>query len=82
MVARPRGKGRESEFPFGLSRVLTTAIFVDAADADFRASALFAVCFSVFHDKWVVSIFVQTSGIYADQREGAVSSTKTQPCLP
>ena len=44
--------------------------FVDAADADFRASALFAVCFfRCFHDKWVVSIFLfRPAGFYAGHR--------------
>ena len=37
-------KGRESEFPFG-AEPRADDVFVDAADADFRAPALFAVCF-------------------------------------
>ena len=44
-------KGRESEFPFG-AESCADDVFADAADADFRASALFAVCFlRYFHDR-------------------------------
>ena len=44
-------KGRESEFPFG-AESCADDVFADAADADFRASALFAVCFlRCFHDR-------------------------------
>lgn len=37
-------KGRESEFPFG-AEPRADDVFVDAADADFRPTALFAICF-------------------------------------
>lgn len=37
-------EGRESEFPFG-AEPCADDVFADAADADFRTSALFAVCF-------------------------------------
>lgn len=62
-------KGRESEFPFG-AEPGADDIFADAADADFRTSALFAVCFfRCFHDKWFVSIFLfRPAGFYAGQR--------------
>ena len=44
-------KGRESEFPFG-AESCADDVFADAADADFRASALFVVCFlRYFHDR-------------------------------
>ena len=76
-------EGRKAEFPFG-AEPRADDVFVDAADADFRASALFAVCFfRCFHDKWFVSIFFQTSGILRRPAGKAqFSSTKTQPCLP
>ena len=76
-------EGRESEFPFG-AEPRTDDVFADAADTDFRASALFAVCFfRCFHDKWFVSIFFQTSGILRRPAGKAqFSSTKTQPYLP
>ena len=76
-------EGRESEFPFG-AEPRADDVFADAADTDFRASALFAVCFfRCFHDKWFVSIFFQTSGILRRPAGKAqFSSTKTQPCLP
>ena len=46
-----RQRAEKRSFRSGLSRVLTT-YFADAADADFRASALFAVCFlRCFHDE-------------------------------
>jgi hypothetical protein len=62
-------EGRKAEFPFG-AEPRADDVFVDAADADFRASALFAVCFfRCFHDKWVVSIFLfRPAGFYAGQR--------------
>lgn len=44
-------KGRESEFPFG-AEPRADDVFADAADADFRTPALFAVCFlRCFHDR-------------------------------
>ena len=44
-------KGRESEFPFG-AESCADDVFADAADADFRPTALFAVCFlRCFHDR-------------------------------
>ena len=62
-------EGRKAEFPFG-AEPRADDVFVDAADADFRASALFAVCFfRCFHDKWVVSIFLfRPAGFYAGHR--------------
>ena len=76
-------EGRKAEFPLG-TEPRADDVFTDAADADFRASALFAVCFfRCFHDKWFVSIFFQTSGILRRPAGKAqFSSTKTQPCLP
>ena len=44
-------KGREAEFPFG-AEPRADDVFADAADTDFRASALFAICFlRCFHDR-------------------------------
>lgn len=37
-------EGREAEFPFG-AEPRADDVFVDAADADFRPTALFAICF-------------------------------------
>ena len=44
-------EGRETEFPFG-AEPRADDVFADAADADFRTPALFAVCFlRCFHDR-------------------------------
>ena len=44
-------EGREAEFPFG-TEPRADDVFADAADADFRTPALFAVCFlRCFHDR-------------------------------
>ena len=62
-------KGRKAEFPFG-TEPGADDISADAADADFRAPALFAVCFlRCFHDKWCVSIFLfRPAGFYGGHR--------------
>ena len=63
-------KGRESEFPFG-AESCADDVFADVTDADFRAPALFAICFfRCFHDKWFVSIFC------SDQRDFTPASGK------
>ena len=44
-------EGRKAEFPFG-AEPRADDVFADAADADFRPTALFAVCFlRCFHDR-------------------------------
>ena len=71
-------KSRESEFPFG-TEPRTDDIFANATDADFRTSALFAICFSMISS--LSAFFVQTSGILRRPTGKAeFSSTKTQPC--
>ena len=55
-------EGRKAEFPFG-AEPCADDVFADVTDADFRAPALFAICFfRCFHDKWL-SIFC------SDQRD-------------
>ena len=44
-------EGRKAEFPFG-AEPRADDVFADAADADFRTPALFAICFlRCFHDR-------------------------------
>ena len=44
-------EGRKAEFPFG-AEPRADDVFADAADTDFRTSALFAVCFlRCLHDR-------------------------------
>lgn len=45
-------EGRKAEFPLG-TEPRADDVFADAADADFRTPALFAICFlRCFHDRW------------------------------
>lgn len=80
-------EGRETEFPFG-AEPRADDVFADAADADFRTPALFAVCFfgvsmTGCFDRLFMLYIVQTSGILRRPAGKAeFSSTKTQPCLP